>query len=279
MTIPEFLNFLKNELRDGGIECFTAEAEIILSEQLKVKRPELFLLTSDKLTPEVIAQSEAIASRRIAGEPLQYIIGHEYFMNICLEVAPGVLIPRPETELMVEKICREASRGAAVCDVGTGSGAIALSIACERPDTKVTAVDISPAALAVARKNLDKYKFPNVELLQSDLFAALKDRKYDYIAANLPYVSPAEYALLPSDVKDYEPESALLAEDNGLAIIKRAALTAPTVLKPGGKIIFEIGEEQGPEMKEFLHGSGLYSEVEIIKDLNRLDRFAYAVLT
>ncbi|MCF6174635.1 MAG: peptide chain release factor N(5)-glutamine methyltransferase [Victivallaceae bacterium] len=277
MTTFELLKNIRDDLTAGNIESAGAEAEIILAELLDSTRPNLFMLASEPVTETVQYQAETIVKRRIAGEPLQYIQGRAYFMNICLEVRPGVLIPRPETELLVERICRDAPAGGTVCDVGTGSGAIALAIAFERPDLQVTGLDISDAALEIAERNRINCKLDNVIFLKSDLLAALNNTIFDYIAANLPYISQTEYDRLPVEVKNHEPRSALFAEDNGLAIIKRAALQMAPLMNDSGQAIFEIGATQGIGLKNFLNSTGSFKNIKIIKDLNQLNRFVYCM--
>lgn len=273
MTIFELLKNIKAQLVAGGIESADAEAEIILAELFKTTRPNLFILAGETVTQTLLSQVEAIVSRRVAGEPLQYIQGKAYFMNICLEVGPGVLIPRPETEMLVELICRDAPAKAMICDVGTGSGAIALAIAFERPDVQLVGLDISNAALAIAERNRRNCKLDNVTFIRSDLFTALSGVKFDFIAANLPYIGREEYEKLAAEVKEHEPARALFAEDNGLAIIKRAALQMPAWMHDSARAIFEIGATQGVALQAFLMTTNCFSNVEIIQDLNQLDRF------
>jgi release factor glutamine methyltransferase len=277
MTIFELVKKTIKRLETGNIESATAEAKIIIAELLDIPRTNLFIVGQDPVDEKIKCQVEIVVTRRIAGEPLQYIQGRAYFMNLCLEVAPGVLIPRPETELLVERICREAPQGGAICDVGTGSGAIALAIAFERPDLQVTGVDISDTALAIAERNRINYQLNNVTLLKSDLLAALNNVSFDYIAANLPYISQTEYAQLPTEIKDHEPKNALFAADNGLEIIKRAAWQMPALMKDSAQVIFEMGATQGIELTEFLTSTGKFKQIKIIKDLNQLDRFVCCI--
>jgi release factor glutamine methyltransferase len=277
MTIFELVKKTIKRLETGNIESATAEAEIIIAELLDIPRTNLFIVGQDPVDEKIKCQVEIVVTRRIAGEPLQYIQRRAYFMNLCLEVAPGVLIPRPETELLVERICREAPQGGAICDVGTGSGAIALAIAFERPDLQVTGVDISDTALAIAERNRINYQLNNVTLLKSDLLAALNNVSFDYIAANLPYISQTEYAQLPTEIKDHEPKNALFAADNGLEIIKRAAWQMPALMKDSAQVIFEMGATQGIELTEFLTSTGKFKQIKIIKDLNQLDRFVCCI--
>ena len=278
ITVGTLLEIIRIQLDAAGIENAALEAELILTEELNIPRLTLAGISGQMVPDGKMELIERIVERRLKHEPIQYIFGKTHFMNMWLHVAPGVLIPRPETELLVERVCREAPQGAEICDLGTGCGAIALSVACERPDVKVTGVDVSQRALLIAEENRQEWKLKNVELLRSDLFAALPGRRFDYIAANLPYISPAEYQLLPPEVKDYEPVLALKAEDGGLAIIHRAIDTAPDFLKPGGKVIFEIGTTQGDAVKTMMTATGKYADINIIKDYNQHDRFAAATL-
>lgn len=277
MTTFELLKKTTKDLATANIESATAEAEMIIAELLDIPRTNLFMVGSETVDENIKRQVESITIRRIAGEPLQYIQGQAYFMNICLEVAPGVLIPRPETELLVERICREAPKEGSICDVGTGSGAIALAIAFERPDLQVTGVDISDAALVIAERNRVKYRLDNVTFIKSDLLTALNNITFDYIAANLPYISQVEYDQLAVEVKDHEPKNALFAEDNGLDLIKRAALQMPALMNDSARVIFEMGATQGIELKAFLIATEKFKELKIIKDLNQLDRFVYGI--
>ncbi len=209
-NISIVLKQIEEHLANAGMVSASAEAGLILSEILDCKPLDL-QFSSVKLTQKQLDTLENIVSRREKHEPLQYIFGHAWFMNLCLDVGPGVLIPRPETELAVELICRKAKPGDTVCDLGSGSGAIALSIAYERSDLQVTSIELSDAALPYISENRNKYKLKNVEVVKSDLFAGVPGKRFDWIAANLPYVTEAEYRSLPKDVLEHEPESALAA--------------------------------------------------------------------
>jgi release factor glutamine methyltransferase len=199
-------------------------------------------------------------------------------MNLDLKVTPDVLIPRPETELMVERICRKTPQNAQTLDIGTGSGAVALAIAFERPDLQVTAVDVSLEALKIAEYNRKKYKLGNVKLLQSDLFSNLGRQRFDCIAANLPYVSENEYAELMPEVRDFEPKLALTAPQDGLGIIFECIKKAPQYMNKGGLIVFEMGIEQAATIKETLAVTGKFINIKVIQDYSRRDRFVSAEL-
>ncbi|MFA6100682.1 MAG: peptide chain release factor N(5)-glutamine methyltransferase [Victivallaceae bacterium] len=273
LTVGTLLEVIKLRLDAVGIENAGNDAELILMEELNLSRGQLAADNDKIISDEKAELLERIVERRLKHEPLQYIFGKAYFMNMWFHVAPGVLIPRPETELLVEKVCREAPQGAEICDLGVGCGTIALAVACERRDLHVIGVDVSRPALKIAEANRREWKLENVQLLRSDLFSALSGRRFDYITANLPYISPAEYQLLVAEVKDYEPELALQAEDDGLAVIRRAVISAPDFMKPDAGIIFEIGVTQGGAVKEFMSATGRYADISIIQDYNRHDRF------
>ncbi len=260
-------------LASAKIESPLAEAASLLDELLGGGRARWLIPgTTIPEHPEL----DAILTRRLAGEPLAYIFQHAYFMNLTLEVSPATLIPRPETELLAEWCIEHLPRGGAILDLGTGSGAIALSVAHARPDAVVSAVDLSMKALEIARRNAECHNLGNnVEFFHGDLFAPLAGRQFDLVAANLPYVSFAEYAVLPRSVREFEPESALTADDDGLALIFRAASSAPDFLRPGGWTIWEMGETQGERLKAHLLENG-WNEVEIRRDLCGRDRFVIA---
>jgi release factor glutamine methyltransferase len=276
-----YLQAIKNtasRLETAGIEGARTESELIFAELAGCSRIELFSLYNTPM-PEAFALSlEKIIQRREKREPLQYILGHAYFMNLDLQVTPDVLVPRPETELLVERLCKAVPHGGKVLDLGTGSGAIALALAFERKDLNITAVDISEAALHVAESNRSKYKLDNVEFCQSDLFSSLGKRRFDCIAANLPYVSESEYLTLMPEVKDFEPKLALTAPADGLELIYKCIKKASVYLEPDGIIIFEMGITQARNIHDALKDTGKFKNIETIQDYSGRDRFVCARL-
>lgn len=213
---------------------------------------------------------------RCQGTPFQYVVGSVLFYEWEFQVGPGVLIPRPETELLVDAALAELKTvpaGKRVLDLCTGSGAIILSLAMKHPELVCIGVDLSPEALAWAQKNRQALHVENCTLLQGNLFQPLDPvERYCLITANPPYVAPEEYAVLPSEVKDYEPRLALEAENHGLALEFDIAREATHWLEPGGLLLMEMGETQGPALQEYL-SSLPYHDVKILPDLTGRQRF------
>ncbi len=213
--------------------------------------------------------------RRLAGEPLQYVLGTAAFRRLELRVGPGVFIPRPETELVAERAMERLPSGGIVVDLCTGSGAIALSVADERPDARVLATELSPAASQWAISNRDSLGL-RAEIAQGDLFTPLPSDlagRVDVVVSNPPYVDPGERSLLPRDVVDHEPPEALFAPGEGTSVISRIASDAPAWLRPDGWLVLEIGETQRTAVRRILEEHG-FADVAIAPDLTGRDRMA-----
>jgi release factor glutamine methyltransferase len=213
--------------------------------------------------------------RRLAGEPLQYVLGTAAFRRLELKVGPGVFIPRPETEVVAERAMARLPTGGTLVDLCTGSGAIALSVADERPDALVVATELSTAAAQWATANRDSSGLP-VEVRPGDLFAALPADlagRVDVVVSNPPYVDPSERSVLPRDVVDHEPEEALFAPGAGTSVIERIVRDAPAWLRAGGWLVLEIGETQGDAVRAALSSRG-FDDASIAPDLTGRDRIA-----
>jgi len=217
-----------------------------------------------------------LLGRRVKGEPLQYVLGTTEFYGLELWVGPGVLIPRPETERLVD-FALEAYTGGIVCDVCTGSGAVALALAVELgAATQVVGLDISAEALGYAEKNRRSLGLENVGWVQADLLSTFRARcDLGLITANPPYVSPRAYEQLPPEVADYEPRLALYAADRGLSVIRKLLAGCLCLLRPGGVFLCEISSEQGRAALDASRAAG-YHEVSILKDYTGRDRILRA---
>ena len=228
----------------------------------------------DKLNAEQSAAFAALIARRAAGEPVAYIVGTREFFSLEFKVTPAVLIPRPETELLVEFALEqmEAERAGSVLDLGTGSGCVAISIAKNCPGAKVVAVEQSTAALAVARENAARHATPNLELIESDWFSALGDRRFDMIVANPPYVAVGDPHLSEGDLPS-EPVFALVAGVDGLDCIRVIVAAALRHLNRGGWLAFEHGYDQAGRCRELLAGAG-FEEVFSREDLMGIERIS-----
>ena len=183
------------------------------------------------------------------------------------------MIPRPETELLVDLVLKRIPDNAQVCEVGVGSGAISLSLAYERKTLQVSGVDISPDALKWAERNRKAWSMDNVHFVQGDLLTPFAGKQFDAIVANLPYIPRQAEILLPVNVRDYEPELALYADNDGLALIEKLIEQAPDHLQKQGMLFLEIGEDQGERTVKFAGETGAYSRIELLQDQYQVDRF------
>jgi release factor glutamine methyltransferase len=256
------------ELDGAGVPSPRVDAELLVADVLGISRSELY--ASDRaLREEELVHLRELVARRQAREPLAYVLGEWGFRRLVLTVDSRALVPRPETEVVVER-CLAALRGIAeprVVDVGTGSGAIALALADEHPGARVVAVDRSEDALALARENLERTGLAGrVELRQGDLLAGLEG-PFDLVVSNPPYVPPEEYPELQPEIRLYEPYEAVVGDH----VWQRVARQALAVLRPGGRLVLECGEGQAAEVAEGLAALG-YAGVLCTPDLAGRDR-------
>ena len=239
MTIREALRLAAARLEQAGVPDADVDAAYMLASVLKEDTLAMRINGHRALTEEQEKAFDALCDRRAAREPLQYILGETEFMGLTFHVEPGVLIPRADTEILVEKALAWMKPGARVLDIGTGSGAIAVSLAKLGRQAQVTAVDVSDRALEIARRNAER-NGAAVEFVKSDCFSALKGRKYDMIVSNPPYISEDEMRGLMPEVTR-EPELALFGGADGLDFYRRISREAPEYLNEGGCLLFEIG--------------------------------------
>jgi len=249
-----------------------AEAERLLAHALGVGPTWLYTHRDDVLAPAQVTGFERLLERRLAGEPVAYLLGHRGFWRFDLAVTPATLIPRPETERLVELALERLPDGRPlrVADLGTGTGAIALAIAFERPLAQVVATDASAAALAIAQGNAKALGLSRVEFREGDWFGPLAGERFDLIASNPPYIAQDDAHLTQGDLR-FEPASALASGVDGLDDIRRIAAAAPTHLRDGGWLLVEHGWDQGDAVREIFSNAGLEG-VETVQDWERRDR-------
>jgi release factor glutamine methyltransferase len=277
-TIIAVLNWTTRFFGEKQLASPRLDAEVLLSHVLHCDRVGLYVRFEQPLERGELDTFRELVRRRVAGEPVAYLTGTKEFWSLPLRVDPRVLIPRPETELVVDvilELTRDAPPGLA-CDVGTGSGAIALALKRERPAWTVVATDVSAAALAVARDNAARLAI-DVEFLEGDMLGPLAGRgPFDVIASNPPYVAEAEVATLMREVAQHEPRVALTPGSDGLAAIRALVAGAPGLLAPTGALVLEIGYQQGAAVQALVAATSAFGPPTVRKDYAGLDRVLWA---
>lgn len=276
-TIREVLNWTRGYFKAAGITQPRLEAEILLAHALDVDRLHLYLAPDKPLTADERNRYRTIVKERQGGTPLQHLTGEVSFYGLRFRASKSALIPRPETEELLDHALRLAPRDRDVCclDLGTGSGVIAVCLARYLPRAKVTALDISASALQLADENATMNGVgERIEFLESDWFAQVTGR-FDLITANPPYVGRDEIPGLPQEVRDHEPHEALDGGTGGLEQVERVLRGVPEHLAPGGHLLMEIGASQGGQVVRWMTEVGL-SDASILADLSGKDRFAVA---
>lgn len=272
LSVKQALYAAIAQLSRAGSYSPRLDAEVLLGYLLGQERAWLYAHPETILPPEIIDRYRQLLQRRADHEPVAYLTGEREFFGLSFAVAPPVLIPRPETELLVELALSRISGPARVWDIGAGSGCIAVAVAVHAPQARLIAADISAPALALARQNARRHNVANrVALVQADLLAGLIG-PVDLIISNPPYIPLADMATLAPTVKNYEPALALTDQSTGLTIIKRLLAQAAPRLKPGGAMLIEIGAEQGNVALALAHRYFPHSRFEIKPDLAGKDR-------
>jgi release factor glutamine methyltransferase len=253
------------------------DTEVLVCHALKISRAQLLARAGQSLDDASRAQVEALLARRAAGEPVAYITGEREFWSLALKVTPDVLIPRPETELLVELALARmpADADVAVADLGTGSGAVALAIAQERPRARIIATDISAKALAVARENAARHGLRNVVFRHGASCEPIRTDKFALIVSNPPYVANADPHLAQGDLR-FEPRSALAAGADGLEVLREIIACAPDVLIVGGVLMVEHGYDQSESVHALFTRNG-FREITLHRDLAGLPRVTAGV--
>ena len=277
-AVLDVLRWTTARFEKHGLASARLDAELLAAHAFAMSRIELYAHFDRPLSASELASYRDLVSRRLAGEPVAYLLGHKEFWSLDLLVDSRVLIPRPDSETLLEEaLDRVAGSGAGlrVADVGTGSGALALALAKERPEAQVFATDISPGALAVARANAERLSLA-VTFLEGDLNQPLGPAgRFDLIVANLPYIPSADIDGLAADVRS-EPQLALDGGADGLALVRRLVAAAPELLQPGGYVALEVGADQAGAVKELLRRAGL-GDIRCRRDLAGIERVVSGV--
>lgn len=264
------------ELLRGGVPQIDAvDREYLLAHVLGCSRGWLYAHPEAPVSTEAAARYHALLMRRAAGEPVAYLTGRQGFWSLDLEVSPAVLIPRADTEVLVEQALLRlpVTATATVADLGTGSGAVALAIAKERPHTQVVATDLSAAALRIAQSNARRLGLGNVRFCQGDWLAPLAGERFDLIVSNPPYIAGDDPHLAQGDLR-FEPMLALASGPDGLAALRAIVTHAPAHLRPGGWLLLEHGWQQGEAVRALLHAAG-FRDVASVCDLEQRERVTF----
>jgi release factor glutamine methyltransferase len=278
MNMSPLVESLQNRFAAVKIDNARRVAEELAAHVLGCRPLEIYL-RNEALTQENFRSLEELSGRIENGEPLQYVVGHVDFRGLKIKCDPRALIPRPETELLVEEVLNSGiweKDSAAVIDVGTGTGCIILALAQKHPEAGFLAIDRSPAALELARENAHFHGLENkVQWRQNHLLDGVAPGSFDGVVANLPYIATNDWERLSPAVRDHEPQSALDSGPSGMELIEELAAQARTVLVPDGRLFLEFGYDQGDAVSRALKQAG-YRNVRIKQDLAGLDRIAIA---
>ena len=285
-TIEAVVKWATDDFRSRAIESPRLDAEVLLAHALGSTRMQLILDSKRPLEPAELARFRDLVKRRRVHEPVAYLLGKREFYGREFRVDKRVLVPRPDTETLVE-VALARTRGRSMSmraiDLCTGSGCVAISLARERPTSSVVGVDVSSGALAVARENALRLGAYNVAFREADLFGGLDSSRpcrFDVVTANPPYIATAEIATLMADVREFEPHLALDGGDDGLAIVRRIVDAAPRHLVRGGVLAIEIGAGEAPAVRALFEQTqgGCFADIEIARDYARIERVVSGVL-
>jgi release factor glutamine methyltransferase len=279
-TIRALMDWTEKHFQQKGLESPRLEAQLLLAHTLNCRRVELYTRWDEPVANEQRGQFRELIKRRLDGCPTMYLTGRREFYAVEFEVTPAVLIPRPETELLVSETLKRIKSipNPRVLDIGTGSGCIAIALACQHKSALVTATDVSAEALDVAKRNAQRHDLSErIRFLQGDLFGPLAaDEQFEVIVSNPPYVSQAEFAELPAHVRDYEPRLALEAGVDGFAVYDRLIPAAPAHLAPGGWLLLEIGATQAQAVRQRLDAQAALETGDTLFDEAKLPRVVTA---
>ena len=269
-TIRRVLDWTRGYLAEKGIGNARLETEWLLGAALGVDRVGLYVNFDKPLNPEELAAVRGLVARRARREPLQYILGSQEFFGLDFEVSPAVLIPRHDTEVLVEEALRRAPAAGSILDIGVGSGCIAVALAKNLPEARVWGVEQSPGALALARRNAERHGV-RVTLFEGSLFEPFGGQRFDLIVSNPPYIPTADLETLQPEVRDYEPRAALDGGADGLDFYRTIVPAAPEHLNPGGWLLVELGIGQAEAVLGMFGRAG-FGDCFTARDPSGIDR-------
>jgi len=280
LRIKDLIPIGERILQNAGVVDYKIDAEALLGFEIGFDKQKMFMNWTYEVSDE---RSEAwfdLINRRAAGEPLQYITGEQYFMGHRFIVSPSVLIPRPETELLAEKAIDFLNGPKSVLDLCTGSGVLAISIAKACPRARIAASDVSEEALVVAKKNAAALGVSGrIDFTRGDLFSGFRGgsfgKKFDLIVTNPPYIKTGDFENLSREIRDHEPAMALDGGADGLDFYRRIAADARAYMRPGARVMAEIGADQGDDIAALFYETG-FTNIKIIQDYSSLDRILIA---
>jgi release factor glutamine methyltransferase len=278
-TIDALLAWARQVLDRAEIENAVQESRWLVGHALGLEPHHLVSQAEQPVSSEKKTQTESLVSRRAAHEPLQYILGTQEFCGLDFHVSPAVLIPRPETEVLLQEALRavDLNKDSVLVDVGTGSGCVAVTLATILSRARILAVDRSPEALAEAKANAERLTVADrIEFIEGDLLSPLRDRgltgQVDVIVSNPPYIAESEWAGLQPEIRGFEPRSALVSGPKGTEFHERLLCDSREYLAPGGSLVMEIGQGQRPAVQQIAEQLGGYTPVEIAKDGAGIER-------
>ena len=283
-TVLDLIQWTTSYFGGKGIDSPRLDAELLLAKVLGMDRMGLYINFDRPLAPAELDRYRELVKTRARRVPVKYLLGECEFMSLTFEVGPGVLIPRPETEHLVERafdlLRAGTDRDQVVLDIGTGSGCIAISLAKEMAEVRVLASDISREALAIAKRNAIRHGIADrVTFVASSLLDAHRPGlRAGLVVSNPPYIAESDWQTLAPEITGNEPRGALLSGPDGLAHIRRLFATAPAHLRPGAHFLCEIGDGQAEAVRQIAEQTGAYKDVEFVRDLGGIDRVADAVV-
>jgi release factor glutamine methyltransferase len=282
-TVDALVVWVRHTLEQAGVETAAQESRWLVEHVLELESHHLASKGQEPVSAEQWAHAVSLASRRAAREPLQYILGTQEFCGLEFQVSPAVLIPRPETEVLVQEAVRavDLDKASVLVDVGTGSGCVAVALATILGNARIVAVDRSPEALAVAKGNAERHAVAEkIEWIEGDLLLALRERgmagAVDVIVSNPPYIAEADWAGLQPEVREFEPRSALFSGPTGTEFHERLLRESKEFLVPGGMLVMEIGQGQCAAVRQMAEHIGGYAPLRVVEDEAGIERVVIA---